>query len=60
MPLGAALVVWIAGRVYDSTGSYDIALWISMAVGLTSAALIGIPKYRQLAPQVQPVAATAD
>ena len=60
MPLGAAAGVWIAGRVYDSTGSYDIALWISMAVGLTSAALIGIPKYRQLAPAVQPVAAIAD
>ena len=59
MPLGAALGVWIAGRVYDSTGSYDIALWISMAVGLTSAALIGIPKYRQLAPQVQPAIAIA-
>ena len=59
MPLGAAAGVWIAGRVYDSTGSYDIALWISMAVGLTSAALIGIPKYRQLAPAVRPVAAIA-
>ena len=60
MPLGAASGVWIAGRVYDSQGSYDIALWISMAVGLTSAALIGLPRYRQLAPEVRPAVASAD
>lgn len=59
MPLGAAAGVWIAGRIYDSTGSYDNALWIAMAVGLISAALIGIPKYRQLAPEVPTNTATA-
>jgi len=63
MPLGAAMSVWVAGKIYDSQGSYDIALWVAMAVGLTSAVLIGIPRYRQLAPEIQPtsaVMATAD
>jgi MFS family permease len=62
MPLGAAAGVWIAGRLYDTQGSYDIALFIAMAVGLTSAAVIGLPRYRQLAPEFEPstAAATAD
>ncbi len=59
MPLGAASGVWIAGRLYDTQGSYDIALFIAMAVGLTSAAVIGLPRYRQLAPEVEPSTAAA-
>jgi predicted MFS family arabinose efflux permease len=50
MPLGHSLGMWIAGSVYDSTGSYDVALWASMALGLAAAAIVGIPRYRQLAP----------
>ncbi|MFP6679787.1 MAG: MFS transporter [Dehalococcoidia bacterium] len=53
MPLGAASGVWIAGRMYDTQGNYDIALAAAMIVGLASAILIGIPKYRQLAPEVK-------
>ena len=52
MPLGAAAGVWIAGRVFDETGSYDLALQISIGVGLGAALLIGLPRYRQLAPEV--------
>ena len=52
MPLGAASGVWIAGRVFDDTGSYDLALLISMAIGLGAALLIGLPHYRQLAPEL--------
>ena len=52
MPLGASSGVWVAGRVFDADGNYDLALWISMGVGLGAAALIGLPRYRQLAPQV--------
>lgn len=52
MPLGASTGVWVAGRVFDSNGNYDFALWISMGIGLGAAALIGIPKYRQLAPRL--------
>ncbi len=52
MPLGAASGVWIAGRVFDDTGSYDLALLISMALGIGAALLIGLPRYRQLAPEL--------
>ena len=52
MPLGASSGVWVAGRVFDVDGNYDLALWISMGVGLGAAALIGLPRYRQLAPQI--------
>jgi MFS family permease len=58
MPLGAASGVWIAGKIYDSQGSYDIALMAAMAVGLIAAVVIGIPRYRQLAPEIQPTAAS--
>ena len=54
MPVGASLGVWVAGRVFDADGNYDLALWISMAVGLGAAAVIGLPRFRQLAPEVQP------
>jgi MFS family permease len=50
MPLGASSGVWIAGRVFDTRDSYDLALWIAMAIGLGAAAIVGIPRYRQLAP----------
>jgi MFS family permease len=51
MPIGASLGVWIAGRVFDSNDSYDLALQISMALGIGAALLIGLPRYRQLAPE---------
>jgi MFS family permease len=60
MPLGAASGVWIAGRMYDTQGNYDMALWAAMAVGITASVLIGLPRYRQLAPEVEPAMATAD
>ena len=43
MPLGASSAVWLAGRIYDSTGSYDIALWISLGMGLLGAAAVAMP-----------------
>jgi MFS family permease len=43
MPLGASSAVWLAGRIYDSTGSYDIALWISLGMGLLGAAAVALP-----------------
>ncbi len=52
MPLGASTGVWVAGKVFDSDGNYNLALWISMALGLGVAALIGLPRYRQLAPRL--------
>ncbi len=52
MPLGAASGVWVAGRVFDADGNYDLALWISMLLGLGAAVMIGLPRYRQLAPRI--------
>ena len=50
MPLGAASGVWAAGWIYDMTGRYDIALWISMGLGLIASVIIALPKYRRLQP----------
>ncbi len=43
MPFGASSAIWLAGRIYDSTGSYDIALWISLGMGLLAAAAVAMP-----------------
>ncbi|MDX6751734.1 MFS transporter [Geminicoccaceae bacterium 1502E] len=40
--LGAFLGVWLGGRLYDVTGSYDVVWWIGVALGLL-AALIHLP-----------------
>jgi MFS family permease len=36
---GAFLGAWLGGRLFDTTGSYDIAWWIAIALGLLAAAL---------------------
>jgi predicted MFS family arabinose efflux permease len=35
--MGSFLGVWLAGRLYDATGSYDAMWWISVALGVLSA-----------------------
>jgi MFS family permease len=35
--VGAFLGVWLAGRLYDQTGSYDIVWWLGVALGLFAA-----------------------
>ncbi|MGR6806478.1 MFS transporter [Sphaerotilus natans] len=40
--IGSFLGVWLGGRLYDATGSYDIVWWISIALGLL-AALANLP-----------------
>lgn len=35
--IGSFLGVWLAGRLYDATRSYDAMWWISIALGLASA-----------------------
>jgi len=35
--IGSFLGVWLGGRLYDATGSYDIVWWISVALGIFSA-----------------------
>ncbi|MBI4220930.1 MAG: hypothetical protein HY682_12355 [Chloroflexi bacterium] len=60
MPVGASLGVWVAGQAFDSTGSYDAALWASMLMGLAAAAIVGLPRYRTLAPSRVSATGTAD
>jgi MFS family permease len=40
--IGSFLGVWLGGRLYDATGSYDIVWWISIALGVF-AALANLP-----------------
>jgi predicted MFS family arabinose efflux permease len=37
--VGSFLGVWLAGRLFDATRSYDAMWWISIALGLTAALL---------------------
>jgi predicted MFS family arabinose efflux permease len=37
--VGAFLGVWLGGRVFDATGSYETVWWISIALGFTAAAV---------------------
>jgi predicted MFS family arabinose efflux permease len=53
--LGSFLGVWLGGRLYDTTGSYDVVWWIAVALGVF-AALINLPVREQAI--VRPLAAT--
>jgi predicted MFS family arabinose efflux permease len=36
--VGSFFGVWLGGRLYETTGSYTIVWWISVALGLMAAA----------------------
>jgi predicted MFS family arabinose efflux permease len=40
--VGSFMGVWLGGRLYDSTGSYDVVWWIAVALGVF-AALANMP-----------------
>ena len=40
--VGSFLGVWLGGKLYDSTGSYDLVWWITVALGIV-AALANLP-----------------
>jgi predicted MFS family arabinose efflux permease len=40
--IGSFLGAWLGGKLYDTTGSYDIVWWISIALGVV-AGLINLP-----------------
>ena len=40
--IGSFLGAWLGGKLYDSTGSYDVVWWIAIALGIF-AALINLP-----------------
>ena len=54
--IGGFLGVWLAGRIFDQTGSYDIVWYLSIALGLVSA-LINLPIVEQ--PVARPAALAA-
>jgi MFS family permease len=37
--VGSFLGVWLGGRLYDMTGSYDVVWWIAVALGVFAAAV---------------------
>lgn len=56
--VGSFLGVWLGGKLYDSTGSYDLVWWIAVALGVF-AALVNLPvKERAIErPSLAPAAA---
>jgi predicted MFS family arabinose efflux permease len=44
--IGSFLGVWLGGRLYDTTGSYDVVWWIAVVLGVF-AALINLPVREQ-------------
>jgi predicted MFS family arabinose efflux permease len=40
--VGSFMGVWLGGKLYDTTGSYDVVWWIAVALGVF-AALINLP-----------------
>ncbi len=40
--IGSFLGVWLGGRLYDTTGSYDMVWWLAVALGVF-AALVNLP-----------------
>jgi predicted MFS family arabinose efflux permease len=40
--VGSFLGVWLGGKLYDTTGSYDIVWYLSIALGI-AAGLINLP-----------------
>jgi predicted MFS family arabinose efflux permease len=40
--IGSFLGVWLGGKLYDTTGTYDLVWWIAVALGVL-AALVNLP-----------------
>ncbi|MCH7345803.1 MFS transporter [Pelomonas sp. CA6] len=52
--IGSFLGVWLGGKLYDTTGSYDIVWWLAVALGVM-AALVNLPvRETAIARQPQP------
>ena len=47
--IGSFVGVWLGGRLYDATGSYDVVWWIAVGLGLL-AAVLNLPVKENLAP----------
>jgi predicted MFS family arabinose efflux permease len=47
--IGSFLGVWLAGHLYDLTGSYQVVWWLAIALGLL-AAVVNLPIQEHRAP----------
>jgi MFS family permease len=56
--VGAFLGVWLGGRLYDQTGSYDVVWWLGVALGIF-AAIVHWPIQERAAYSAAPAAAEA-
>ncbi len=54
--VGAFLGVWLGGRLYDQTGSYDVVWWLGVALGIF-AGIVHLPIREAPAYAVAPTAA---
>ncbi len=54
--VGSFLGVWLGGRLYDMTGSYDVVWWIAVALGMF-AALANLPVREAAIQRLKPAAA---
>jgi predicted MFS family arabinose efflux permease len=54
--VGSFLGVWLGGRLYDSSGTYDVVWWLSVALGI-AAAIVHLPIREAPAPRLAPAAA---
>ena len=54
--LGSFLGVWLGGKLYDLTGSYDVVWWIAVALGVF-AALVNLPVRETAIVRAAPAAA---
>ncbi len=52
--IGSFLGVWLAGRLYDLTGGYQVVWWLAIALGLL-AALVNLPIQEQRSPAARVV-----
>ncbi|MEM8578882.1 MAG: MFS transporter [Pseudomonadota bacterium] len=51
--LGSFLGVWLGGRLYDTTGGYEVVWWVGVAVGAFSA-IVHLPIRERPLPAAQP------
>jgi predicted MFS family arabinose efflux permease len=51
--VGSFMGVWLGGKLYDSTGSYDLVWWIAVALGVF-AALANVPVRETAIPRAAP------
>ena len=54
--IGSFLGVWLGGKLYDATGSYDIVWWLAVALGVF-AALVNLPVRESAISRPAPAAA---